>query len=148
MSLLFSRQCEYALQAVLYLALRPPGVMTSIKEMDKVLDIPHHFLAKILQDLTRKGMLRSLKGPSGGFALGRRAEEITLLQIVEAVDGIAFTSTCALGFEECSGRNPCAVHDRWAVLRESISEMLASRNLAEMASVMKKPGYRAAARAR
>lgn len=67
MSLIFSRQCEYALQAVLYLALRPEGEMTSIKEMTDKLGIPYHFLAKILQDLSKKGLLSSLKGPTGGF---------------------------------------------------------------------------------
>jgi len=69
MSVLFSRQCEYALQAVLYLALKPEGVKTSIRDLAKRIQIPHHFLAKILQQLVYKGMLVSQKGPAGGFAL-------------------------------------------------------------------------------
>ena len=79
MSLIFSRQCEYALQAVMYLALRPQGKMTSIRELTGQLKIPYHFLAKILQHLTRKGLLTSLKGPTGGFALGMPAKDITLI---------------------------------------------------------------------
>ena len=79
MSVIFSRQCEYALQAVSYLALRPPGTHSSIKELTNKLAIPYHFLGKILQDLTNKGMLTSQKGPNGGFALAKRPEKITRL---------------------------------------------------------------------
>jgi Rrf2 family transcriptional regulator, iron-sulfur cluster assembly transcription factor len=142
MSLIFSRQCEYALQAVLYLALKPRGQMTSIRELTKTLGIPYHFLAKILQNLTRQGLLKSLKGPRGGFTLAVPAGEITLFRIVEAIDGVAFTQKCVLGFAECSGKNPCAVHDKWAGLRDGITNMLVRKNIAEMARKMKKPEYR------
>ena len=142
MSLIFSRQCEYALQAVLYLALKKDGEMTSTKELTRKLGTPYHFLAKILQDLTRKGLLSSLKGPTGGFALGMPAKDITLFHIVEAVDGVDFTRSCVLGFSECSGKNPCAVHDKWAGFRDGIYSMLVSKNIAQMANAMKKPEYR------
>jgi len=142
MSLIFSRQCEYALQAVLYLALKPPGEMTSMKDLKKKLDIPYHFVAKILQNLTQKGLLTSLKGPTGGFTLGMAAKDITLFHIVEAIDGVDFTQKCVLGFAECSGKNPCAVHERWASLRDGIYSMLVSKNIAEMAKDMKKPEYK------
>ena len=141
MSLIFSRQCEYALQAVLYIALKPQGEMSSIKEMTKKLDIPYHFLAKILQDLSRKGLLRSLKGPTGGFALGMPAKDMTLFHIVEAIDGVALTSQCVMGFPECSGKNPCAVHEQWAGLRDGIYKMLVNKHIMEMAKEMKKPMY-------
>ncbi|HEY5614632.1 MAG TPA: Rrf2 family transcriptional regulator [Bacteroidota bacterium] len=142
MSILFSRQCEYALQAVMYLALKPAGTMTSIKELTKRLNIPYHFLAKILQNLTYKGLLSSQKGQSGGFALGMSAKDITLFHIVEAIDGVDFTNKCILGFSECSGKNPCAVHNKWGVMREQIFEMLVNKNIAQMAKEMKKPEYR------
>jgi Rrf2 family iron-sulfur cluster assembly transcriptional regulator len=142
MSLIFSRQCEYALQAVLYLAAKPPGERTSIRELTHRLHIPYHFLAKILQRLQRKGLLSSLKGPSGGFSLRAPAQQITLMQIVEAVDGPGLTSVCVLGFPECSGKNPCSVHDRWAGIREEIRQMLVKRSIAELILEMKKPEYR------
>jgi Rrf2 family transcriptional regulator, iron-sulfur cluster assembly transcription factor len=144
MSLIFSRQCEYALQAVLYLALKPPGEMTSIKELTRALKIPYHFLGKILQDLTRKGLLASHKGPTGGFMLDMPPKDITLFHIVDAVDGADFTRTCVLGFPECSGKNPCAAHEQWAHLREGIYQMLVGRNIADMAKAMRKPEYRQA----
>jgi len=141
MSLIFSRQCEYALQAVVFLALRKEGERVSIKDLTKKLDIPYHFLAKILQDLSRKGLLASLKGPGGGFSLGVPATQITLFHIVEAVDGVDFTQKCVMGFAECSGKHPCAVHEQWASLRDGIYSMLVSKNIAELAAEMKKPGY-------
>jgi Rrf2 family transcriptional regulator, iron-sulfur cluster assembly transcription factor len=146
MSLIFSRQCEYALQAVLYLALRPRGEMTSSKELTSRLQIPYHFLAKILQDLAKKGLLKSLKGPTGGFALGMQAKEITLFHIIEAVDGVEFTTSCVLGFPECSGKNPCAVHEKWSALRDGMYNMLVSKNILELAKGMRKPEYRFTAR--
>jgi Rrf2 family iron-sulfur cluster assembly transcriptional regulator len=142
MSVLFSRQCEYAIQGVLYLALKPPGEMTSIKELTKRLDIPYHFLGKILQRLTQKGLLISLKGPTGGFALGRAAKEITIFDIVEAVDGSDFTRNCVLGFAECSGKNPCSVHSMWGKMRDELHHTLANKHIADMAKEMKKPEYR------
>ena len=146
MSLLFSRECEYALQALLYLALQPADRMTSIKTLTGKLKIPYHFLAKILQRLTKKGLLRSLKGPTGGFTLALPAEQITLFQIIEAIDGAGFMNTCVLGFSECSGRNPCSVHEQWGAMRTSIHAMLVNKNIAQMARETKKQEYVTTAR--
>jgi len=117
--------------------------MTSIKTLTRKLDIPYHFLAKILQRLTRKGLLRSLKGPTGGFTLSLPAEKITLFQIIEAIDGAEFMTTCVLGFSECSGRNPCSVHEQWGEMRTSIHAMLVNKSIAQMARETKKPEYMA-----
>ena len=141
MSLIFSRQCEYALQAVLYLALKPAGEMTSIKELTSKLSIPYHFLAKILQDLKNKGLLDSLRGPMGGFRLAMSADRISLIRIVEAIDGPGVFTNCVLGFEECSSKNPCAVHQTWGDLRDKIRNMLADKSVAELAKEMRKPEY-------
>lgn len=142
MSVIFSRQCEYALQAVLYLALKKNGEMTSSKELTKRLGIPYHFLSKILQDLTNKKLLVSQKGPNGGFGLGMPAGDITLFHIVEAIDGIDFTNTCVLGFPECSSKNPCSVHETWGGLRESIYNMLVKKSIARIAQEMGRPEYK------
>ena len=145
MSVLFSRQCEYGIQGVLYLALKPQGEMTSIKELTKHLDIPYHFLGKILQRLTHNGLLISLKGPTGGFALGKSPKDITLFDIVDAIDGSDFKTKCVLGFSECSGKSPCSVHSTWGKMRDDVYQMLVNKNIAEMAKDMKKPEYRTAA---
>jgi len=142
MSIIFSRQCEYALQAVLYLALKPQSDLTSIRELTKQLDIPYHFVAKILQDLTRKGLLVSHKGPAGGFGLGMPSKDITLLQIVESIDGLSFMKNCVFGFPNCDKDHSCAVHSQWEEIRSKIQNMLATKSIYEMAMETKKPQYR------
>jgi Rrf2 family transcriptional regulator, iron-sulfur cluster assembly transcription factor len=142
MSVLFSRQCEYALQAVMFLTLKTEGERTSIKELTEKIHIPYHFLAKILQDLTYKGLLKSQKGPTGGFALAKSAKEITLFDIIDAIDGSGFTQNCILGFPECGGKNPCAVHEKWGPMREELRLLLVSKNVAQMAKEMKKSEYK------
>lgn len=141
MSIFFSRQCEYAIQAVLLLALKQDKSLTSIRDLTKQLDIPYHFVAKILQNLTRKGLLVSHKGPAGGFGLGLQARDITLLQIVEAIDGTSFMDDCVFGFPNCNDDDHCAVHDKWCAIRKEINEMLAKKNILEMAVSTKKAQY-------
>jgi Rrf2 family protein len=142
MSVIFSRQCEYALQAVLYIARKPSGSMTTAKELTKKLRIPYHFIGKILQSLARKGLLLSHRGPKGGFGLAHPVGEITLYHVVDAIDGSSFTERCVLGFPECSGKNPCPLHNTWGDLRESIYRMLVTKSIGQLAAEIKKPEYR------
>jgi len=132
MSVIFSRQCEYALQAVIYITAKEDKSYTDIKEISDKLNIPHHFLAKILQNLSKSGLLRSQKGPSGGFALGTDPGNITLYNIVEAIDGDGFITECVLGLPSCGGDNPCPLHDRWGELREEIYKMLAGKTIDQL----------------
>lgn len=132
MGIIFSRQCEYALQATLHLASQPRDSMTSIKDLAATLDIPYHYLAKILQSLASKGILRSQRGPAGGFALSKSPEEINLYNVVEAIDGLAITHRCVLGLPNCGGSNPCAVHHQWGEIREAVHKMLISKSLRKL----------------
>ena len=117
MSIIFSRQCEYALQAVVYLALRGDGEKTSIRDLTKRLDIPYHFLAKILQDLVKTGLIKSVRGTGGGFVLARQPEQITLREIVEAIEGPIMPNTCLMGEGVCSFQKTCTVHPVWRRLQ-------------------------------
>jgi Rrf2 family transcriptional regulator, iron-sulfur cluster assembly transcription factor len=141
MSILFSRQCEYALQAVCYLALQPSGKLVSIKELTERLNIPYHFLGKILQDLAQKDILLSRKGHDGGFALAKSARKMTLYNIVEAIDGTDFTEKCIMGYPECSGKHPCAVHSQWEKSRNEMRELLSKKSIAKMALEIHRPEY-------
>ncbi len=141
MSIFFSKPCEYALQTVVYLAVKPRGEMTSIKELTERFDIPYHFLGKILQDLTKKKLLTSSKGPRGGFGLALPPSEITLFHIVDAIDGADFMKKCVLGFPECGGENPCAVHEVWGGVRDEIYQMLVNKTVEQVARETGKPNY-------
>ncbi len=141
MSFIFSRQCEYALQAASYLALQPQGKLISIRELTKRLKIPYHFLGKILQELAQKRILISQKGRNGGFALAASPAKITLYKIIEAIDGTEFKHRCAMGFSECSSTSPCALHEQWEKSRNEIIELLAGNNIAAMARVIRKTEF-------
>lgn len=142
MSLIFSRQCEYAIQALIYLANQPAGQWISIKEIAGQLKIPQHFLGKIMQSLSTKGMLNSQKGLFGGFELAKPSKEISLFDIVEAIDGDGYRTNCVLGFPDCSANSPCPVHNKWKVVRDEIVEMIKKKNLLELANEITKPGYK------
>lgn len=142
MSVLFSKQCDYAIQAMLYLALKPQGTVVAMKELTKKLHLPYHFVSKILQRLTHTGLVTSLKGPTGGFALSTPAEKISLYEIVEAVDGVQSLTTCVLGFPDCSGTNPCGMHHERSKLRDSTRSLLLKQNIASMVKNTKKPQYK------
>jgi Rrf2 family protein len=128
--MIYSRSAEYAIRAFVHLAQVPEGKYAMVK------NIPAHFLAKILQQLARKGLLRSSKGPTGGFALKVEASEIRLLDIVEALDGLAPYQQCASGLSECSDDMPCSMHDSWISLRSRIMDYLGRNTIADLAKAL------------
>ena len=132
MSLVFSRQCEYALQAVLYMSAQGENKFTNIIEMSERLDIPMPFLGKTLQLLVQHKVLQSQKGPRGGFKLAKSLDEIALFHVVDAIDGTDFLTSCVLGFPECSSKNPCPVHSEWGTLRDRVYQMLANKTIADI----------------
>jgi len=132
MSLIFSRQCEYALQAVLYMSAQPKNRYTNIIEISKKLEIPMPFLGKTLQLLVQSKILSSQKGPKGGFRLEKNPDEIALFHVVDVIDGTDFLTSCVLGFPECSSKNPCPVHSEWGLLRDRAYQMLAKKTIADI----------------
>lgn len=122
--MIYSRSAEYAIRAFVHLAGVQDGKYAMVKQIAEQAGIPSHFLAKILQQLARKGFLRSSKGPTGGFCLRIPANDLNLLQIVDAVDGLADYERCPAGMAECNDQAPCGMHDSWKGLRGRIMEYL------------------------
>jgi Rrf2 family iron-sulfur cluster assembly transcriptional regulator len=94
---------------------------------------PTPFLLKILQQLTRERILRSNKGPTGGFALRIAPADLTLRRIVAIVDGEDEEPRCIAGFSECTDSTPCPMHDSWKPLRSGIMEYLDRTTIAALA---------------
>ena len=134
--MIYSRSSEYAIRAFVHLAQVPDGRYAMVKNIAEAEDIPAHFLAKILQQLARKGLLRSSKGPTGGFALRVDAGDIRLLDIVEALDGLAPYQQCASGLAECNDDMPCSMHDSWVALRSRIMDYLGKNSIADLAKAL------------
>ena len=115
--MIYSRSAEYAIRAFVHLASVPEGKYAMVKQIAERADIPSHFLAKILQQLARKGFLRSSKGPTGGFSLRIPAKDLTLVMIVDSVDGLTDYERCPAGLAECNDQAPCGMHDSWKGLQ-------------------------------
>jgi len=131
-SMFLSRSCEIAIQAVLYIAKHNNLNFVPIKQIAKDTGLSFHFLGKILQSLTKKGILKSYKGPRGGVSLAKPQETITLLKIVEAIDGLDFYERCLIGLPKCGEDKPCAVHNQWGAIREEIFQMLSKTNILDL----------------
>ncbi len=128
----FSKTCEYAMRAVFFVAHRTAnGGRVGIKEIATGIDSPEHFLAKILQDLSRKGIIQSVKGPNGGFFLDAGNLKRPLSEVVEAVDGNGLFTGCGLGLEYCSETNPCPLHNEFKSIRNQIQKMLTTTTIGE-----------------
>lgn len=136
MAMIYSRSAEYAIRAFVYLAQANGGKFVMAKQIAADTDIPGHFLAKILQQLARKGFLKSSKGPTGGFSLRRNADEVSLFDVVDAVDGSSEYSRCIGGLSECSDQSPCGLHDSWKKLRSDIVKYLEETSIADVAASM------------
>ena len=94
---MFSRTCEYAIRALIYIAQRSKdNAKCGIKEIAKGIDSPEYFIAKILQDLVKRRMLKSTKGPNGGFYLEEDDFNTTLAAVVRQIDGDHLFTSCAL----------------------------------------------------
>jgi len=125
--MIYSRSAEYAIRSFVYLARVPNGKFAMARHIAKEEQIPAHFLAKILQELTRKGLLRSNKGPSGGFALRMPASEIRLLDLVEALDGNTL--------KESLNEAPWIL-DSWKDLHSRIMDYLERNTIADVARAL------------
>lgn len=133
--MVLSKACTYGILASLYVAretTRTTGFV-SIGKMSKELHISFHFLTKILQELTSAGLLVSMKGPKGGVSFKRDAGDITILDVVLAIDGIKVFRECLLGLPGCGDEEPCPVHEEWAEIRENLYHTFHSKTLADTA---------------
>jgi len=102
------------------------GERTGIKEIAKGIDSPEHFIAKILQDLSRRGLVQSVKGPNGGFYLDEASMRCTLADVVRAIDGEKIFNGCGLGLKQCSEKKPCPIHHEFKKIRTDLFEMLST----------------------
>lgn len=135
---MFSKACEYGLKAFIYLAQEyHTDKNIGIKEIARQSNTPEPFCAKVLQLTAKHGLLHSVKGPHGGFRLKRTPEKIRLADIVDVIDGNHLYTGCALGFKECSAKNPCPIHDKFMEVRQNLKVMLLTTSLQELSESVK-----------
>ena len=131
--MLFTTVCEYAIRALTHLALYQTDRPIQVKDIAETEGIPRHFLAKILNRLTYKGLVRAVRGPGGGFRLTKPPQEISVRDIVESIDGFdEIRNRCVLGLDDCSDSNPCAMHHSWKGFRERFLGEVSGLSLADL----------------
>jgi Rrf2 family protein len=122
--MIYSKPCMHGLRAVIYIASRNVESPVRGEDIAREEDLPSPFLSKILKILASRNILHSVRGPGGGFRLARSADEITLLDVVEAIDGLTQFEECALGWKTCQDDKPCPLHSTWKDMRQNLKEYL------------------------
>jgi Rrf2 family protein len=130
--MIYSNACEYGIRAMVYLVGRGEEQKILLKDIAENENIPGPFLGKVFQTLVKAGLLKSSKGPGGGYQLAKKPEEIALYDIYCAIDGGKDLDACAVGLEECHDEQPCPLHDTWTPIRDSIQRYLENTTLREM----------------
>lgn len=130
---MLSKTCEYAVRAVIYIAQQTKdGNRVGIKDVAKGIDSPEYFIAKILQEMVRKNLLKSTKGPNGGFHLDEKYMKNSLAVIVRHFDGDKIFSGCALGLKRCSEKNPCPLHQQFKEIRNTLKHLLETTTINQL----------------
>ncbi|MBI1912402.1 MAG: Rrf2 family transcriptional regulator [Deltaproteobacteria bacterium] len=127
-----TRDGEYAVRAVLFLASQPEGKISLINEISEAQEVPKSYLSKIMQHLTRSGLVKSRRGAKGGFVIGRPADTITLRETIEAVEGPIFLNVCLIKKGECHRDVFCPVHPVWKEAQKRLFEVLDSKTMADL----------------
>ena len=143
--MVLSKRCEYALLSALYLSAPERGAYTAVREVSEALGLPQPFLAKIVQALAQAGVVRTLRGKKGGIALARPPADVTLREIVVAVDGPGLFRACVLRLPGCDDARPCPLHAQWTGLRAAVERMFAEATLAAVAADTRQRGLRLSA---
>ena len=126
-----SKKADYALIAVSYMALPGQRAVASAREIAESHDLPLELLAKVLQQLVRKGIVRSVQGINGGYCLSRSPLETSVADIVEAIDGPLTLTACADEHEACDQYSKCNIRDPLHRIRERIASSLAACSVAD-----------------
>ncbi len=134
--MIFSKTCQYAIWAMLELAKEYEAgngrKRVKANQISKQLELPFPMVAKVLQMLAQAQLAESGRGPQGGFRLLRPPEEITLMDIVVAIDGPGLLDRCVLGLPRCNENNPCPAHSYWNEARDSVRSFLQQSNLKKL----------------
>lgn len=130
-----TRKGDYAIRGIVYLAGQPLDKISLLSDIAAAVDVPQTFLAKIFQQFSKSGIVKSYRGTGGGFMLARPPEQITLLEVVEAVEGPITPNRCVMAVGECERDSFCTVHPVWEQVKQQTRKMLAEVTLKKLADI-------------
>ncbi|HKN25170.1 MAG TPA: Rrf2 family transcriptional regulator [Candidatus Acidoferrum sp.] len=128
-----TRATDYAVRVVVQLATLPKGKKAQLAALGVATGVSGSFLSKVLQRLVHAGLVTSHRGTGGGFCLRPHGEKITLLQVIEAMEGPTKLNQCLIAGLSCDRKPWCGVHPIWQKAQEALTHVLASVTVAEMA---------------
>ncbi len=136
---MFSKACEYGIRAAIYIAEQSQlDRKTGLIEVAEAIESPKAYTSKILQQLSRHSIIKSDKGPTGGFSINiYDLDKIKLSTIVHAIDGDSIYLGCGLGLSKCNEKKPCPMHNQFKVVRDELKKMLETTTLKTLADDFK-----------
>ena len=140
--MILSRTSQYAIQALIFIATRPPGEPVLNREIASYLNVPPAYLAKIMQSLCKGNLLYSYRGRLGGFCLREGAEKTVLMQILLLTEGPSFTQDCVIGLKVCSDATACPMHTKWLPIKKKVVALLNEQTLEKLARAVQTGKYR------
>ncbi len=130
-----STPAQYAVRALVCLAGRSASTTMRVREIADAEGIPYAFLAKLIPQLVQGRLLDSFKGPNGGVRLAILPHSITILNVIECIEGPESLTQCFLGLPACSEVAPCPAHDEWKGIREGLLRRLRAASIADLAVI-------------
>ena len=131
---MLSNSSKYALKAVLYLALHTDeNNKMMVKDISERINLPKAYIAKLLQELSKRKIISSTRGPKGGFYVTPSNKNETVMQIIEVIDGKKRMETCMLGLEDCNEQKPCPIHRLISPSRSKMIALLESKTINDLA---------------
>ena len=134
-----SKKADYALMAMKHLAIHSDASSASAREIAEAYDIPLELMAKVLQRLAKSGLVRSLQGTRGGYRLGRATAQISVADIIQAIDGPLTVTACSTESENCGQYSKCSVRDPLWKIKERILVALQTCSITELATEATEP---------
>jgi Rrf2 family transcriptional regulator, iron-sulfur cluster assembly transcription factor len=126
-----SKTTEYALRVLALMAADTEKMYTSAF-LHSELKIPKKYLQRLLTDLSKNDLIRSIQGRNGGFVFAKKIEKIFISDIIDAVEGFNKEPSCFFGFEKCALENPCAMHDVWVASQQELIKVLSTTRLVDL----------------
>lgn len=134
-----TRAADYAVRVMVHLAGLPEGTRASRSELAEAGDVPEHFVSKVLQQLVRAGLVSSFRGMAGGFGLAVPARHVSVLRIIEAMEGPLALNLCMMSPNACDRQSWCVVHPIWAEAQAAMAAVLRRATIDRLAAEASRP---------
>lgn len=138
-SMQLTRAADYAVRVMVQLAASPTDRRVLLPELAAATDAPESFLSKVLQALSRAGLIDSKRGHSGGFHISSRGRSASMLDVIEAIDGPISLNLCLVSGKACHRMAHCPAHPVWQRAQMAMLEVLSQAKVAEMAEEQARP---------